>query len=1562
MTQRFQSPLWVNPPPIDKTKKDQGVGRMQAFKDAVMLDTSFGQGVMMTATAKAFGVPVFQMARPVVKGYSPYDDDLTGYEGFYEEFVESTSPEETMLIKQMIDNNMDLRKNLEDYGGIRFAAGLVDPINLVPVPFAIGQGFVNGAKTAMKYGLPLVGATEITRHLIDPTSTKTETAFNTLGGTLFMGLMGGAVGKLPKNGLTVSDALNKITPPAGTTLMFAGIPWAKGSPKGIFKSIADSLRSTAGSGVLLGKTVDPDSLTIHTDESFPGRKLVTIRHDEGGDIVTAWEVDGELQIGVTVPETMRRKGIGSASIMKAIKYAEDNGLRVTSYNTVSKDALNMWGHFEELGFKVDENKNFTVDPDGTRVSNDGKPLFRLLRQVDDAAEQVPPSVRAELNELKGARLRHEAELHHLGEAIKVATQKLKTATKAGGWKTKRQKELDELLEIKKQTEMLHRIAKSAETDRNVQVAGMLDEKTIKDWDLLPTGYNKLLGKLDQFPWWTLMKTPFRELAPDLAVKYQKFALKMAATPGLNNAGNRLDSTTGASIESLVIEYTGKWISVTREAQTIYRKYAGYGETSSQVKQFMVDQSQRVRSSVNRAMGGERITTTADGKLTIQEFNRQISIAIVNKGKHEVPEVAQAAAGYIRVLDEIGEEGRNLGVFATQVNIQKRINKVQQGLEEFDAYYGGRYNVDSTSEVKLDEAGQEVLDEFERLNRIILGDDYTNTKPASVPDHVTKLKNGVNDVYVDDAITPRDGLRNATGIDTPSRVEVLKNPTRQSLARWAGRDVESVRFAVDTNGDLYVWDANLLLHETFKQATDVGSYSNIFFDITIEPKRLFDAFEESLSTRLFDGQETSGDILYPKVFAKDVGKTAHFKDTQSKLTDVSGKAPKKDPLPPALQSGRDNLELEKMQLEETMQRYIDAEGEGYMHRMWQADEVKAQEVELKQMLTQEFENHPKYVNKDADGNDIPEHPDVIQGRVNEAYASILHDAETGGDSLYAPNSIHKRDWLNGRLNYLNDNPDGLPPRTVSTQIKIIEKKLERIAQGAGVTGAAGPLIARRLQLDDQKLVEMGLIEGDVTAWMNHYVMRTAPIIETARVFGDGRAQKHIDDLIGETYAAAQAETNPAKQAKMLEEMERARVAMNDLRDIVHGVWQIPDNPDAITPRLLRMLRNFNILGSMGRSVFMALGDIGNVVVSQGLRRSLGHAVEHYAAGISDGNIKMMRDEVDLAGSVSEVILGMRYHQMTDFGASVGGSGKLAKMERNLANASQRFFLWNLLGPWTDMARRFSGGMLQSRLIEYSRLWKAGTLGKEERTIMGRLGISKAQAVQFVDEWEASGSLKHKSMFIANTDQWISKNAKSVFRAAMNTEINRMVPTPGAVDKPKALLKSEWWKVIGQYRGFSIAATHRIMGAGIHTKGKSKYAGMASMVGIAMMVDALKRPDYMQMPIEEQLLRAVELSAVTGIILDFNDTIERASAGTIGLRPALGMDIRERNPNWANRMGTIGAVPNQWLTLMYGLTSDDATTNDLARGVRYMIPYNNLLWWNEAFNRVQRSSVDFIERED
>ena len=171
----------------------------QAVRNAYMLDTSIGQATQYAAAANAFGVPLSPPMRRIQDGYSPYEGgQLAGFESFFDEFKESTSPEETEMIKFVIEENLDLRTSLEDWSGTRLFAGLLDPVNLIPVPFALGKGFATGASKALAVGTPIVAATEIARHNIDPTSTMEETIFATVGGALFMGLIGGAVGSIPK--------------------------------------------------------------------------------------------------------------------------------------------------------------------------------------------------------------------------------------------------------------------------------------------------------------------------------------------------------------------------------------------------------------------------------------------------------------------------------------------------------------------------------------------------------------------------------------------------------------------------------------------------------------------------------------------------------------------------------------------------------------------------------------------------------------------------------------------------------------------------------------------------------------------------------------------------------------------------------------------------------------------------------------------------------------------------------------------------------------------------------------------------------------------------------------------------------------------------------------------------------------------------------------------------------------------------------------------------------------------------------------------------------------------
>jgi len=131
--------------------------------------------------------------------YDPFDPaNLDGYEEFASKFTGVINKEHHDLIKTGIDKNLIRRTRLEasDRGILpALVAGLGDPINWVPIPFATGIGF---GMRFLKGGLiasGLVGATEPIRRSLDPTSTNQETAMYIGGSFILGGLLSGTFGK-----------------------------------------------------------------------------------------------------------------------------------------------------------------------------------------------------------------------------------------------------------------------------------------------------------------------------------------------------------------------------------------------------------------------------------------------------------------------------------------------------------------------------------------------------------------------------------------------------------------------------------------------------------------------------------------------------------------------------------------------------------------------------------------------------------------------------------------------------------------------------------------------------------------------------------------------------------------------------------------------------------------------------------------------------------------------------------------------------------------------------------------------------------------------------------------------------------------------------------------------------------------------------------------------------------------------------------------------------------------------------------------------------------------------
>lgn len=1453
------------------------LGMVKAARNTIALDTGAGQLTHHVLGSAAFEISPLPWRRRVVPDFNPYSnpDTLKGYENWFEEFENATSPEEVEFIKARIDTQVDLRTSLNDYGGTRFVANIFDPINLLPMGMAYGKGFGAGAKFAMSTGTAPFAASELVRHGIDPTATKLETLLNIGGGMAFMGLMGGAMGKWSpdpeaiKIGNATVRALDAIVPiqrpQHGTTQMSVGVPMGYGTLGKIFERTVNAFKSTANkigvSGESLGKIVRrkdgqgnaagttkgaPKNFHKVDSEWYP-REYVERGADAAFRIYNQMKMDlKELKGFLRFPDHIKlraeQSGLAEADVKKII----EDGIATREAELKQAD---------EFFVRDDVQKQIQLEremgPEATGTVKDLDEYELVNSQELELYEGVPANLRNEILEFTEIIRVVKDRGKQLGTEIDELKAKVEGATRKTE-QTKYGRKLEDVIARKQRNDMDQRIAEAKLSEVRQVIATKNAQELVRDWNLAPAALNKIMQSTKQFPWWYLLKNDFRDIDPVLGQQLQEFALAMASSPGLNTFGTNMYRSLGPSIEALIHEYTGPFVKAKKIKERQYTKYLGLGEDTGQFQTFWIDTAQRFHAKRKAfAEGRGRFDEDSPGftgprdpnkerpQMTLSEWNTEVSRALI-VGKHDIPEIMVAAQAYRDIWNDMGKAAKKLEIYQTQRKINFNLFEARKEKKELTK------TMKSTKVRRRNEMGE------------------------------------MEDVWV-----PRD-----------------------------------------------------------------------------------------------------------------------LKDK---------------PITPAEQGALDRLEMDIMALEKRLEAYeaagsTDLTDAGYFHVMYDPHELRAKREQVVDMLVREFKgngtsNHVTRVDDEiirGDTNDVE-----LKARAEETYSSLLREAELG-ESERGINTTEKRAWLEKRFEEhaaamkgtplegrksmrqllrdldrqdMIDKEKGIEHGSAESKAiadeyeatlkafeemkktdpelatkfarnEIIGDKLAEIANGTP-SQSAGPLLQRTLNIDNDKWLELGVINTDIDQVMSHYIFRMAPAIETAKKFGTATGQTHIKKLKKkmDDQVALLRKTDPKKADKLAKKAEEYEQSMNDLRDVVHGFLQTTQDPSAITGRILRALRNFNVLASMGRSSFMALGDTGNIVISQGFRRTFGYAYTRMMSGIHGGNVRMIDSEVELAGAVVEVALGMRYRSVTETGSAWWAG---SKFEKGLGDGTQRFFMHNLLGPWTDMASKVAGGLIQSRIIENAVAWKAGKLSPKEAKVMNRLNIDKETAFQIAEEWSQSGKLKHKAMFIANTTEWASDVTRSKFRAAMNDEIRRAVIIPGAVDKPTALLKSEWWKIFGQYKGFGLSASNRVFAAGLQQEGGTKISGMLSMLAIAGIVDSYKRPDYIEMSVDEQILRAVELSGLTGIILDVNDTIERISGGAVGVRPLLGMDIRERNPNWANRVGALaGAVPNQWLTLMYGLTSDEASTNDAARGIRYMLPYSNFWAFNSQVNKIQRTAVDAFE---
>ncbi|BAO33302.1 TPA: hypothetical protein K8N54_000727 [Serratia marcescens] len=171
-----------------------------------------------------------------VEGYNPYADkaELQGYEQWATAFSDANSPQETVWIKQQIDDENEDRRVLSEAGGVgtlaSIAAGAVDPVTVASmfIPGAQGGALARiGSQVAI--GAAGTALSEVALNNQQVTRTWGESAAHVAAGALLSGVFasaGAAISPSVRTAATreVGDALDNLSITSAVDNAAASLP------------------------------------------------------------------------------------------------------------------------------------------------------------------------------------------------------------------------------------------------------------------------------------------------------------------------------------------------------------------------------------------------------------------------------------------------------------------------------------------------------------------------------------------------------------------------------------------------------------------------------------------------------------------------------------------------------------------------------------------------------------------------------------------------------------------------------------------------------------------------------------------------------------------------------------------------------------------------------------------------------------------------------------------------------------------------------------------------------------------------------------------------------------------------------------------------------------------------------------------------------------------------------------------------------------------------------------------------------------------------------------------
>ena len=389
------------------------------------------------------------------------------------------------------------------------------------------------------------------------------------------------------------------------------------------------------------------------------------------------------------------------------------------------------------------------------------------------------------------------------------------------------------------------------------------------------------------------------------------------------------------------------------------------------------------------------------------------------------------------------------------------------------------------------------------------------------------------------------------------------------------------------------------------------------------------------------------------------------------------------------------------------------------------------------------------------------------------------------------------------------------------------------------GETRPFKARKLIIDQLQASPWHITDIQKIAEAHNRAM--VPAIKLQE-FAQSHGFKDIDDFLLGTGDLIRKEFDAQSKGLTGKKAQKLREQYNtDIEDMkatvamLQGVYGQGFNVlNSKSAEFFSNMLNWNYTRLLGHMTIASLPDLGLVVMRNGLMATLAHGIGESFSVVK----KISKNDIRAIGYAIETELGSQFKSYIEHS---GLSTNPSPFTKGLNSLTRNFGNLSLMNPWQDMIQNMSGHMAINKILNIVHKSVDGkAVTKKETALLARLGIAQEN---FAEIAKFTKDNIHKGTRYANWTTWDIKtipeaNALKSFQSAVAKSIDEIAIVPNFGDKPLLLQQKGAFgnmsRLMFQFKSYLLAATNRILYAGIQNKGDiNLYMGIVSMMGLGML---------------------------------------------------------------------------------------------------------------------------------